>query len=134
MPLPYLSARVPAKISPGQFQENHNTLNRDVSYSEGMTSQLVIIRIILGVLAIAFAFNLGRSAVLVSRGAKPSAVITWGFRTFAAIAGVLWLSWRDRISIAVVALSLVTAAAGVYWANRPHYQEEDLSKKMFPDS
>jgi hypothetical protein len=89
-----------------------------------MASQLVIIRIILGVLAIGFAFNLGRNVVLVSRGAKPSMAISWAFRTFAAIAGVLWMSWRDGISIAVVVLAIVAARAGAYLASRPRHNDE----------
>jgi predicted transporter len=101
-------------------------------YSEGIMTQLLIVRTILGVLAVGFAWLLGRNLLMVSRGAKPSAAVSWGLRTAAALAGTMWVSWRDRISLITIALALISAGAGAYMAARPKKDDEDLSSLIFP--
>ena len=97
-----------------------------------MTAQLLIIRTILGVLAVGFAFLLGRQAVMVYRGARASVAVSWAFRMAAALIGTLWMSWKDRISIVTVVLATIAAAVGAYLATRPKKDDEDLTSVIFP--
>lgn len=97
-----------------------------------MPVQFTIMRAILGVLAVGFAYQLGRHALMVYRGAKVSQVVSWGFRTAAALIGALWLSRSDRLAVGVTVLSAIAAGLGVYVESRPKREEEDLSKLIFP--
>jgi hypothetical protein len=103
-----------------------------LSYIENMPASFATIRAILGFLAVGFAFLLGRSAFRVYRGARPTLVISWGFRTVAALAGVFWASRTDPIAIAAAALTLLSAGLGCYYQSRPKAEPEDLSALIVP--
>jgi len=98
-----------------------------------MPGSILVVRLILGVLAVGFAFQLGQSYMRFRKGrAKPSSCVAWAFRTVAALAGVLWPFRRDAVAIAAVSAVVVAAGVGVYLEWRPKHEDEDLTEVMFP--
>jgi hypothetical protein len=98
-----------------------------------MPMSLTMARIVLGVLAVGFAFLAGRAGWRVYNGtARMSRAVGWSFRTLAALLGTLWSGRTDRISATVLALSLGAAALGAYLESRPRKEPEDLSSQIVP--
>ncbi len=94
---------------------------------------LTMARIVLGVLAVGFAFLAGRAGWRVYNGtARMSRAVGWSFRTLAALLGTLWSGRTDRISATVLALSLGAAALGAYLESRPRKEPEDFSSQIVP--
>lgn len=82
------------------------------------------LRFFLGILAVFFAFNLGRAI------AHKRRVFGWALRTTVTLLAVFWghpFDWQDAV---VIGLTLLAAAGGYFQAIRPKH-EEDLVGKMF---
>jgi hypothetical protein len=94
---------------------------------------MVLMRAALGLLAVFFAHYLGRSAAGLYQRCEPrSRTITWALRTAVCMTAVLWRSGLDVLSLIVLALALLSLAAGVRAQLRPP-KDEGLVKQMFPD-
>ncbi len=113
--------------SPGEHFQNR------LGYIEGMPTSILITRLTLGALAVAFAYATGRMGLRVYRGtARMPQLATWMFRVLAAMLAALWVSWRDYVAIGVVICVLISAAVGAWMESRPKQNEEDLSSLIFP--
>jgi len=100
-----------------------------------MPARFWILRIIVGLMCIGFAYFLGRS--IARKGAparRGTGTGSWALRTALAGMAVLWRSGLDPLAIGVYAAALVSGAAGFFRQRLPaDSQDEDLAKKMFPD-
>ncbi len=84
-----------------------------------------LLRFLLGVLAMFFAYALGRTAARLRRQKQPyTRALTWILRTTVCLFGVLWNRGFDITSIAFVALSAAAFALGYYLEWRPRRVEE----------
>src|SRR6266540_3176520 len=98
-----------------------------------MPTSILITRLTLGALAVAFAFATGRMGMRVYRGtARMPQLATWMFRVLAAMLAALWVSWHDRVALGVVIGVVIAAALGAWLESRPKHDDEDLSSLIFP--
>lgn len=99
-----------------------------------MATRFLILRLVLGLMCIAFAHLLGRS---IRHGAQPGrrglGPTSWALRTVLAGAAITWQVGIDALAAAVYALALLAAAAGYYLAGKPPKPPEDLTRQMFPE-
>jgi hypothetical protein len=99
-----------------------------------MPLQFHIIRITLGILAVAFAFQFARVLMRIYlRGLPANRAVSWGLRTAASLAGALWVRQTDLTAILILIHFVIALGVGAYLELRPK-QEEDLTQKMFPKS
>jgi uncharacterized membrane protein YoaK (UPF0700 family) len=84
-----------------------------------------LLRVALGILAVFFAYALGRVAARLHRQNQPySKALTWVLRVAVCVLAVLWRRGLDAISIATLALVAVAFGAGVFVEQRPKHVEE----------
>ncbi len=98
-----------------------------------MPARFWILRIVIGLMCIGFAFFWGRSLSRkdpARRGAGPTA---WAIRTLAAAAALLWGSGIDLFAIGSYLAAGLSVAGGYVSRPKPPTPEEDLTKQMFPD-
>ncbi len=83
------------------------------------------LRVLVGVLAILFAYALGRSVARLQRNGQPlRKALTWLLRVIVCIFAVLWVGAFDATSIATLAAALVCLALGFYLEWRPRHVED----------
>ncbi len=84
-----------------------------------------LLRILLGLLALFFAYALGRMIARLRRQKQPyTRALTWVLRTAVCLFGVLWNRGFDVTSIIFLALSAATFALGYFIEWRPRHVEE----------
>ena len=92
-----------------------------------------LLRAAIGLLAIFFAYYLGRSAAALHRRREVrSSTIIWALRATVCVAGVLWGYGLDALARVVLALALVSLGAGVRAQLRPP-KDPGLVRQMFPE-
>ena len=97
-----------------------------------MSSQILILRVFLGLLGLLCAHFLGRSIAQAGRSKRRSSQpLAWMVRVAVTLLGVGWLSPFDWVTISVLVLAIVLAALG-YWDEVRPKREEDLTETMFP--
>jgi len=98
-----------------------------------MPPQLLLIKWILGIFCVFFAYNLGRCLTrrFVHQDHK-APLNRWAFRTLVAALGVLWSDGFAASGWLVLASAAVAGLLGFYQERRPRKPEEDLSKVIFP--
>ena len=90
-----------------------------------------LLRVGLGLLAVLFAYSLGRTTVRLHRQNQPyRKALTWVLRTAVCVFAVLWQRGFDATSIATLALVAASFALGAYLEWRPRHVEE---VHLFPD-
>jgi len=98
-----------------------------------MPVQLLVLRILLGLMCVAFAYFLGRSIAAKQEPKRwRTGPYSWALRTFLAGLGVTWRTGLDVLAIVVFVLAALAAALGLFLAWRPKKDEEDLSRTIFP--
>ncbi len=91
-----------------------------------------LIRSFLALIALFFAYYLGRSgARLYQRQEPQSRTVTWGLRTAVALGATVWSGGLDLLSLAALFFTALIAALGV-WRQLHPPKEEDLSKEIVP--
>jgi hypothetical protein len=99
-----------------------------------MPARFWVLRIILGLMCVGFAFLWGRAAggkrISNRRSAGRSA---WAVRTVVTAAALLWGTGLDAVAIAVYALAAASGIGGFLLARKPEEPPEDLTKGIFPD-
>jgi uncharacterized membrane protein YoaK (UPF0700 family) len=84
-----------------------------------------LLRAALGILAVFFAYVLGRVAARLHRQNQPySKALTWVLRVAVCVLAVFWRRGLDATSIATLALVAVGFGAGVFVEQRPRHVEE----------
>jgi hypothetical protein len=83
------------------------------------------LRLVVGLLAMLFAYGLGRSATRLHLNRQPvTKAVTWFLRTTVAILAILWTRGFDALGIILLCLIALSCAAGVYMEMRPRKTEE----------
>jgi hypothetical protein len=83
------------------------------------------LRIVLGLLALFFAYSLGRVGMRLYLANQPFVrALSWALRTTVCLAGVFWSRGFDLTSIVFLALAAAGAAAGAWLEFRPKHVEE----------
>jgi hypothetical protein len=83
------------------------------------------LRLVLGLLAMFFAYALGRTLARLRRlRQSASKAITWILRTVVALFAVLWTGGFDALGIVLFGLAGLALAAGIYLEMRPRKIEE----------
>jgi hypothetical protein len=91
-----------------------------------------LLRVLLGLLAMFFAYALGRAATRLHNAGQPIArAFTWLLRTVVSLGAILWTRGFDLVGIAMIALSAATLGAGVYVESRPHHSDRI---HLFPEN
>jgi hypothetical protein len=99
-----------------------------------MPAKMWILRIVVGLMCVGFAYLLGRSLALPqTRGRRGTGPASWGIRTALAGGAVLWGVGIDLLAIVVYLLAIGSGAAGYFLGKKPGEPEEDPTKQMFPD-
>jgi surface polysaccharide O-acyltransferase-like enzyme len=84
-----------------------------------------LVRAALAILAVAFAFALGRVGVRLHRNKQPYAKAgTWVLRITLCVFAVFWRWGFDATSIATLALVSAGLALGAFMEQRPRHDEE----------
>ncbi len=84
-----------------------------------------LLRVLLGVLAVFFAYALGRTITRLRRARQPYAkALTWALRTTVCLFGVLWNRGLDATSVTFLILSAAVFALGSYLERRPPRADE----------
>lgn len=84
-----------------------------------------VLRILLGVLALFFAFQLGRVVAQLRRAGLPyRKALTWMLRTVVCLFAIVWVGGFDATAIVVLALAAAAFGGGVYIVSRPAGEEE----------
>ena len=94
-----------------------------------------ILRVVVGLMCVGFAYFLGRSLALPqTHGRKGTGPASWGIRTALSGGAVLWGAGIDILAIVVyLAGDCVRGPGGYFMGKRPKKPEEDPTKQMFPD-
>lgn len=83
------------------------------------------LRLLLGALAMFFAYALGRAATRLHNAGQPMAkALTWVLRTVVTLGAILWTRGFDTLGVVVIALAAASLAAGIYLESRPRETEE----------
>ncbi len=83
------------------------------------------VRILLLLLALFFAFFLGRVGARLHRRRLPyTKAVTWVLRLLVALGAIWWTRGLDAIAIAAILLSAGSIAAGIYVEGHPRKPEE----------
>ena len=99
-----------------------------------MPAKMWIVRVVVGLMCVGFAYFLGRSLALPqTHGRKGTGPASWGIRTVLAGGAVLWGVGIDILAIAVYVLAIVSGAAGYFLGRRPKEPDKDPTQQMFPD-
>lgn len=100
-----------------------------------MVTRFLVLRIVLGLMCVAFAHMLGRSLAKRNRAARRGlGPGSWAVRTLLAGAAITWRAGIDALAATVYALAIAAAGAGFFLERRPPKPPEDLTKQMFPKS
>jgi hypothetical protein len=84
-----------------------------------------LLRVALGLLAMFFAYALGRIGTRLRRERQPMRrALAWVVRTVAALAAVLWIRGLDLVGMLMVALAALSFAAGILIEMRPRKAEQ----------
>lgn len=84
-----------------------------------------LLRVLLGILALFFAYALGRMITRLRRAKQPyTKALTWALRTTVCLFGVLWNRGLDATSVTFLVLCAGTFALGSYVAGKPPRVEE----------
>ncbi len=84
-----------------------------------------LLRVFLGLLAIFFAYELGRVATRLHRAGQPMhRALTWFLRTAVTLGAILWVRGFDILGILALSLVAASIATGVYVELRPRRPEE----------
>ena len=84
-----------------------------------------LLRVALAVLAVAFAFALGRMAVRLHRNGQPfTKALTWVLRIALCVFAVFWRRGFDATSIATLALVAAGVSLGVFMEQRPRHDDQ----------
>jgi hypothetical protein len=84
-----------------------------------------LLRILLGLLAVFFAYALGRAIIRLRREKKPyTKALTWALRTTVCLFGVMWNRGLDATSIAFLVLCAAAFALGSHIEGRPRHIDE----------
>lgn len=93
---------------------------------------MILLRALVGLLALFFAHYLGRSAVALHQRREARArTITWALRTAVCVGAVLWGRGLDALSVVVLLLTAVSLGSGVWHQLHPP-KDEGLVEAMFP--
>jgi hypothetical protein len=96
-----------------------------------MAVPLNLLRALLGLFCIFFAYLLGRSIIRLRRGLqRPRSLYGWLIRMLVTAAAILWGRGLDRIAVVVYVLAAASLALGIWDERRPKKQE-DLTRQMF---
>ena len=83
------------------------------------------LRLILGFLAMFFAYALGRTLARLHRLRQPATkAVTWILRTVVALFAIFWTGGFDALGILLLVLACLALAAGIYFEMRPRKVEE----------
>ncbi len=94
---------------------------------------LELLRGILLLLCLFFAYSFGRAVVRVRRGERGARAYGWGIRTAVTAAA---LAWRHALDLTVIGAWVLGGAAfalGVWVETRPRTPQEDLTRQIFPE-
>ncbi len=98
-----------------------------------MPARYWILRALLGLMCVGFAYMWGRAA---GRPARPvrrgTGSLSWTIRTLVAAAALQWGAGTDLFAGAAYGLSAAAWATGFFLARRSKPPEENLSKGIFP--
>ncbi|HOK45374.1 MAG TPA: hypothetical protein PLK67_05555 [Bryobacteraceae bacterium] len=84
-----------------------------------------LLRVLLGLLALFFAYALGRTVARLRKYKRPlTKALTWVLRTAVCLFAVLWQRGLDVTSIVFLILSAATFGIGYYLEWRPRHVEE----------
>jgi hypothetical protein len=84
-----------------------------------------LLRVALAMLAVAFAFALGRVGVRLYRTGQPfTKALTWVLRITLCVFAVFWRRGFDATSIVTLALVAAGLALGAFMEQRPRHDEE----------
>jgi cytochrome c oxidase assembly factor CtaG len=87
--------------------------------------QFQVVRVVVGLLAMFFAYGLARVSARLRRERQPMRkALTWLLRTILALGAILWTGGFDAVGILMVALSAVAFAGGILLELRPRHEEE----------
>jgi hypothetical protein len=82
-------------------------------------------RVLLGLLAMFFAYELGRAATRLHNAGQPMVrALTWVLRTVVSLGAILWTRGFDVVGVVMMGLAAVSLALGVYVESRPHRSDE----------
>ncbi len=80
---------------------------------------------LLGLLAMFFAYALGRTATRLHNAGQPmTKALTWVLRTVVTLGAILWTRLFDPLAIGAIAAAIACLAVGIYLESRPHRTEE----------
>ena len=80
---------------------------------------------LLGLLAMFFAYALGRTATRLYNAGQPmTRALTWVLRTVVTLGAILWTRGFDPLAIVVLAVAMASLATGIYMESRPRRTEE----------
>jgi hypothetical protein len=83
------------------------------------------LRLLLGLLAMFFAYELGRVATRLHHGGQPmTRALTWLLRTVVSLGAILWTRGFDWLADVTLTLAAASLAAGIYLESRPQRTEE----------
>ncbi len=90
-----------------------------------MPVPIQLLRIFLGLLAVFFAYELGRMATRLRTAGQPMVrALTWALRTVVALGAIIWTRGFDLIGIVMIVLAVAGLGAGVYMESRPRVRED----------
>ncbi len=98
-----------------------------------MPARFWILRVLLGLMCVGFAYMWGRA---VGRHGRPArrgmGTMSWTIRTLVAAAALQWGAGTDLFAGAAYGTSAAAWAAGFFFSRRPKGPGEDLTKEIFP--
>jgi hypothetical protein len=84
-----------------------------------------LLRVVLGLLAMFFAYALGRVGTRLRREGQPMRkALAWVLRTAVALGAVVWVRGMDLVGVAILALAALSLAAGILIESRPAKVEQ----------
>lgn len=84
-----------------------------------------LLRVVLGLLAVFFAYELGRVGTRLRRQRQPlRRALAWALRTTVALGAVLWIRGLDLVGMVMLALAALSFAAGILVELRPRKTEQ----------
>ena len=99
-----------------------------------MSARFWILRSVVALLCLGFAFFWGRSVggrYVPARRSTGS--VAWGIRTTVAGSALLWGAGLDLFAIVSYVLAAASWGGGFYFGRMPKEPEKDLTKEIFPD-
>jgi len=98
-----------------------------------MPARFWILRALLGLMCVGFAYMWGRAAGRRSQPVRRGmGTMSWTIRTLVAAAALQWGAGTDLFAGAAYGLSAAAWAAGFFFSRRPKGPGEDLTKEIFP--